>query len=1102
MSASSESPGGPVTDLLLRWEERRLQGQSITPAELCREHPDLLDEVTRRIAALEEIYGLPRQVRTGPHLPPDGADEKLVVPGYRIDSVLGRGGMGVVYRAEQLSLKRTVALKVMAGLYTGPRERWRFRIEAEAASALQHPNIVQVFEVGETRGFPFLAMEYVSGGTLAHWLQDKRPTPAEAAEVTATLARAVQCAHQAGIVHRDLKPANVLLSFPAKSRAAEGIAARDLAEPKITDFGLAKRLDTAAELTRTGEVMGTPAYMAPEQALGKGHLVGPAADIYALGVILYEMLTGTTPFHGSTVIEVLEQVVNREPVRPTRITRAVPHDLDVICLKCLQKEPHQRYPSAHLLAEDLDRFLQHKPIRARPAGRIERLVKWGRRHPTLAGLVLVSCLALLAFTAAVTFFSINAQLQTALVTAETERNRADQERSRADQLRDEAEQFRHHVSYARDLMLAQQAWEIGQPARMLDLLDAWGDRRGQRPDLRGWEWRWLRRLPDQYLARYSAPLGLRGPVASPDGRWLAAVSDLAQAVYLWDRSRAGQLHTIPFKKGWVSLATFTSDSRFLVTNDAQGGILYHDLATTKAARRETVDFKGWFASVVSGSSRFAVFFTEDAREGSCLFDIDRGKILHRWKVPLARAAISANGEQVVGFGPDHKMHRWDGQTGKELPARLVLQRQPRAAALFLDGGGKKPGGPPPRCLLALTIPEDFRVRLVDLEDNKELPPLTGPRNEISTLAFSPDGRFLASGGWERIVRLWDVATRQERHSFRGHDKEISGLIFTGDKELISVGVEGRALCWALPPVDQEGLVGEGFGKGHARLAFRPDGKRIAVGGGDGGIRLYDLELSKGSLLQGPCRNPDCLAFSFDGRMLIEGGRRFAGLVVWDLLTSTPKVLKLNEGGAVGLALRPGADTGRAELACVTYTSFSLYRWEAATGKLLAPPRKLPGVAPTSYYSGLVFLPEGKTLILSRDDGRLTWMDVESGKTIATRDYAGRSWRSLTISPDGKQIALGAAEGTILLRDSSWQEDNEKELRGHLQHVIDLAFSKEGRLFSGSWDQTVKVWDVARGLELLTLRNHTSPVRGVAVSPNGQKVVSIDTQGVLRLWPTK
>src|SRR5262249_25981629 len=158
-------------------------GQSITPAELCREHPDLLDEVTRRIAALEEVYGLPRQGRTGPYLPPDGADEKLVVPGYRIDSVLARGGMAVGYRAEELSLKRTVALKVMAGLHTGPRERWRFRLEAEAASALQHPNIVQVFEVGEARGFPFLAMEYVSGGTLAHWLQDKRPTPAEAAEV-------------------------------------------------------------------------------------------------------------------------------------------------------------------------------------------------------------------------------------------------------------------------------------------------------------------------------------------------------------------------------------------------------------------------------------------------------------------------------------------------------------------------------------------------------------------------------------------------------------------------------------------------------------------------------------------------------------------------------------------------------------------------------------------------------------------------------------------------------------------------------------------------------------------------------------------------------
>jgi formylglycine-generating enzyme required for sulfatase activity len=291
--------------------------------------------------------------------------------------------MGVVYKARHLALKRTVALKmVLAGGHAGPRELARFRTEAEAVARLQHPNIVQIHEVGEAGGHPYCALEFVAGGNLAAALGGE-PMPARAAaRLAESLARAMQLAHSRNVVHRDLKPANVLL-------AADGT-------PKITDFGLARQLDTDSGETRAGDVMGTPSYMAPEQASGRGHEAGPAADVYALGAILYDCLTGRPPFKGKTTVETLDQVRTREPVPPSRLQPGTPLDLETICLKCLRKEPERRYASAGELADDLVRYLRGEPILARPAGRAERAVKWVRRNPVVTGAAAAVVLALAA----------------------------------------------------------------------------------------------------------------------------------------------------------------------------------------------------------------------------------------------------------------------------------------------------------------------------------------------------------------------------------------------------------------------------------------------------------------------------------------------------------------------------------------------------------------------------------------------------------------------------------------------------------------------------------------------------------------------------------
>jgi serine/threonine-protein kinase len=367
------------------------------PEDACHERPELLWEVRQRLDKIRRVEAHVEAMfppsapsaRRAQVLPGDKLPE---IPGYRIEGIVGRGGMGVVYRARHLKLNRAIALKMLlSGAYAGPTERARFAREAEAVAALTHPNVVQVHDVGDFDGRPYFTMELVEGGSLAQKLAGT-PMPAQrAAELMATLSDAVQAAHRAGIIHRDLKPGNILLS-------ADGAA-------KITDFGLARQGDEPG-LTLSGTRVGTPSYMAPEQAVGGPAAVGPAADIYSLGAIVYEMLTGRPPFRAETASETQRQLVTEEPVPPSRLNAKVPRDLETICLKCLQKEPSRRYASASDLAEDIRRYLRGEPIAARPAGLLERTAKWIRRRPAVASALAAILVASLVVVAAIVLLAI------------------------------------------------------------------------------------------------------------------------------------------------------------------------------------------------------------------------------------------------------------------------------------------------------------------------------------------------------------------------------------------------------------------------------------------------------------------------------------------------------------------------------------------------------------------------------------------------------------------------------------------------------------------------------------------------------------------------
>ncbi len=468
-------------ELLLCWQERRDEGE-VDFAELCAGRPELIEPLRERAAALramEGALGLGEATRSGrgsgtrpSPARANGKPAPPALPGYEVLEEIASGGMGVVYKARHLELNRLEAVKmILAGAHAGCDRLARFRAEAEAVARLQHPNVVQVYQVGEHGGQPYFTMEYLAGGSLAGLLA-KGPLPArDAASLVEVLARAMQHAHERGIVHRDLKPANVLLA-PLAAELGSALdanapsGARRLNEmvPKIADFGLVKVLhgDGPSGSTCTGAIMGTPCYLAPEQAEGRSKEVGPAADTYALGAILYECLTGQPPFRGEHVLDTLEQVRHRDPIPPRQLRPGVHRDLETICLQCLRKEPGRRYASALDLADDLRRYQSGEPVRARPVPWWERAAKWAIRQPAQAALLLVSALALVAVlsTWAVFTAKLADEKRSAQREAQNARDKekealaqtkvADDERALAQQQRDKAEEQRRRAEQILD----------------------------------------------------------------------------------------------------------------------------------------------------------------------------------------------------------------------------------------------------------------------------------------------------------------------------------------------------------------------------------------------------------------------------------------------------------------------------------------------------------------------------------------------------------------------------------------------------------------------------------------------------------------------------
>ncbi|MGA3284254.1 MAG: protein kinase [Verrucomicrobiota bacterium] len=1017
--------------------------------EACQGKPELRQRVEVLLCAHEQASSFleqpaaPSPRKTIVFSPPLTEKPGDKIGHYKLLEEIGEGAFGRVFMAEQTEpVCRKVALKIIkAGMDT--REVIaRFEAERQALALMDHPNIAKVLDAGATEtGRPYFVMELVRGIPITAYCEQQQLSTAGRLQLFMKVCHAVQHAHQKGIIHRDLKPTNILVTL------IDGEAV-----PKVIDFGIAKalgqKLTEKTLFTAFQQMVGTPAYMSPEQAALSGVDVDTRSDIYSLGVLLYELLTGVTPFDQETLRkaaldEICRLIRETEPPKPsTRLTqlarsqksevrsqkwKEVHGDLDWIVMKCLEKDRARRYETANSLADDIERHLKLEPVNAAAPSALYLAGKFVRRHK--AGLATATALVL--------FMVVGAVVSTWQAVRAT---RAEREQT---QLREAAETAREQVearAYASDMSLAAHSASSGANLGSVeDLLARW---RHSEPDRRGWEWYYLNGLCHREILTIDADTnGLRSVAWSPDGRRLASAGRDGVA-RLWDPSTGRKIAELRGHAEMVECVAWSPDSRRLATSSRDNTIRVWEAETASAVLTLT-------------GHNDAVFSVAWSRDGKKLASVSWDRTARIWDAatgaevltvtnpePLHGVSWNADGTCVAVCSGDTTTVL-DTVTGK----RLRMFDSGVRVAWSPDGKWLAGGG------------YDSWVKIMDAVTGTNVV-MVGLHGEgVLNVAWSPDGMRLASAcQGEGTVKIWDARNRTEVRSFRGHAGSVREVSWRPDGEqLASAGIDGTVKVWDAksgnPSLSTKTQPAQCL-----LVAWRPDGQQLACGGSDGLVRVWDIAGT---------RDPT----------ILHAHTGWAYAMGWN-----PTGTRIASGGQDGL----------------------IKVWEPTTGQELWHVQAYTRVQDhRKFVRSLAWSPDGKRLASVGEDNYLNIWDADTGAKLVTTHFHGSTMAfAVAWRPDGKQLAVGLASaraGEIQLLDAATGKLEHAWL-GHRDTIRSVAWRPDGKqLASASDDTTVKVWDTETGREIHTLFGHSSMVRSVAWNPDGTRLASGSWDRTVRIW---
>ncbi|GMU84627.1 MAG: hypothetical protein AMXMBFR47_44960 [Planctomycetota bacterium] len=993
---------------------------------------------------------LPRAAAAEPAADPVQIGER--VGRYRLLRQIGEGGFGSVYLADQLEpVRRRVAFKVIKLGMDTRQVIGRFEAERQALALMDHPNIARVLDAGATdTGRPYFVMEYIEGVPILEYCDAEKLDTRQRLELFTKVCHAIQHAHQKGIIHRDIKPSNILVT------RHDGLPA-----PKVIDFGIAKA--TSAELTaRTlftehDQLIGTPVYMSPEQAEMTGDDIDTRSDIYSLGVLLYELLTGTTPFDTRELrsrgfAEMMRVIREVEPRKPStrlsslsrlglqdaprrhpmdcrKLIHTLKGDLDWIVMRCLEKDRTRRYETADGLAMDIRRYLGGEPVLAVPPTVAYRIRKFAQRNRGIVAAAVAVAGSLLIGSIA---FAWQARI------ALEQRDRAERQLTRAEWL-----------VYSGKLMLAQTDFEAGNGGLALHYLGEC------QPERRGWEWRYLSTRISPGLTLIGHGRDVSSAAFSPDGRRIVTGSEDGTAK-VWDAATGQELLTLAGHAGLVLSVAYSPDGTRIVTGGGPWG-----------QGENPGDVKVW-----------------DAATGRLLREL-RGHLYCVWSV-----AFSPDGLRIVsgagdwGHGPA-EIKVWDAVTGQELLGATGAAGSGYSVAFSPDG--------------KRIVSGDQAVR--DAATGRELLSLYGHANFCRSVTFSPDGKRLAVGNLDGTVRIWDAGTGRELLVLAGHSRWLNRVAFSSDgARLATASADQTTKIWdATTGRDLLTLKGHA---GHVRsVAFSPDGRRIVTAGNDRTAKVWDAEAGQEiPILRGHAEFISSVTFSPDAARVVTGSGDGTARV-WDAATART-VLTLGQptaawstAGLSSVAFSPDgrriATGGRDQTARI---------WDASTGEMLLV------LGHADVVSSVAFSPDGTRIVTGL--GSSTARETRAGEVTLWDAATGAKLRTLTLSnvvsgvafaPDGERLAAGGGDGTARV----WDVATGRELlvlRGHSGELYSVAFSASGRrIVTGGRDMTARVWDAATGRPLSTLRGHTGAVRSAVFSPDDTRIVTGSDDRSVKVW---